>query len=414
MQIALGESDDEAMCIELMDGSIDLGEPHELEVVGESIDLVDRSIDLDEAGELAHASLEDADGTIDLGEQSLGQSDRSGPTCCVATVFTPWPLHIPRQATASLDCDYRFYEPITLAEAQQYLTAKHCQDIDQAVNYVFPPGSYWHDKALAASRAAFEDWPFQRYTLASIYTCLVACAVRMRIAGATLLDFIEGFAGAGAISQSLVDNGQKVRSFDLCISKEHDVLTKEGLRRWIMALLSTRIGAGFWCAFDCSSFVCISSSKARRVSANDYLGDQARPFVRRGNEILLRSAMMILLALLTSVRPVVEQPTSSVAHRLSMMSKLSTYFGVCRVPTYLGAFGAPSLKAMKLLGFGDAGPWVRRLRRAPPVGKMLLTLAIKHRTKNGKRAFTGKPQKVKQSACYTLAFGQAVASAFMQ
>ena len=181
-----------------------------------------------------------------------------------------------------------------------------------------------------------------------------------------------------------------------------------------MALLSTRVGAGFWCAFDCSSFVSISSSKARRVSGNDYLGDQSRPFVRRGNAILLRSAMMILLALLTSVRPVVEQPTSSAAHPLSMMTKLSTYFGVCRVPTYSGAFGAPSLKAIKLFGFGDARPWVRRLRRASPVGKTLLTLAIKHRTKNGKRAFTGKAQKLKQSASYTLSFGQAVAAAFMQ
>ena len=202
----------------------------------------------------------------------------------------------------------------------------------------------------AVLRQACPAIPAEDGDLKGMLLCLLARCLRNRrtrsAEGLPLRQFLEGFAGQAMISLHLLMNGFHGKRLDVEYSGEHDILTNFGL--WLQEWTISGETALHWMAPKCSSFVILCRGPSGRKEENHFWGDEAKKWVKQGNMIMVRTALLVLLSDLLGCHYIVEQPCNSVMFKAPPMSTVLRVTGANRIVTWHNAFGAESPKPFTL------------------------------------------------------------------
>ena len=278
--------------------------------------------------------------------------------------------------------------------------------------------SFW----LPLLKMAFPE--LNHLTLDDILSCLVhraianmedfGCAEGGHVSGGNdshanrkdhveLFDAVEFACGVGNLTRGLISEGFKCCALDLIHSDDHNCLCSHGLRLWFQALSSCNPRALHWWGTKCSSFVSICVSVSKRSLENLYYGDTSRDFVVEGNSLLMITAVLMSLSCALGHRVALEQPLTSCMPLHPIMRSVISYFSCERTVTYLGAFGASSVKPVQLMSTLSLDAVVREKPRNMPE-----SLA----TRGPNDQYTGKKDQLVESEVYPIMFGRSVAAAF--
>ena len=223
--------------------------------------------------------------------------------------------------------------------------------------------SFW----LPLLKMAFPE--LNHLTLDDILSCLVhraianmedfGCAEDGHVIGGKdhveLFDAVEFACGVGNLTRGLISEGFKCCALDLIHSDDHNCLCSHGLRLWIQALSSCNPRALHWWGTKCSSFVSICVSVSKRSPENLYYGDTSRDFVVEGNSLLMITAVLMCLSCALGHMPL---------HPI--MCSVISFFSCESTVTYLGAFGASSVKPVQLMSTLSLDAVVREKPRNMP------------------------------------------------
>ncbi len=124
----------------------------------------------------------------------------------------------------------------------------------------------------------------------------------------------RSLSGEGMISLHLVLGGFHGKRLDLRYGKEQDMLSDDGFRLWLDTHTMLREGGFHWAAPQCSSHVVLCRGPSGRVPPH-YLGDTGKTWVRDGNAIMVRTALLHLMDVLLNVVGVIEQPLNSCLYK---------------------------------------------------------------------------------------------------
>ena len=118
----------------------------------------------------------------------------------------------------------------------------------------------------------------------------------------------------------------------------------------------------------------------------------------------------MLLAHWRSVFVALEQPHSSSLFKVPFVRRLARLMKAEFVHVWLGGFGAPSPKPIRIL---STCPWAQSLRVEKPLRRPAsAALARRFIGRQGKVRYTGHKAALRASAAYPPAFGDRVASLF--
>ena len=223
------------------------------------------------------------------------------------------------------------------------------------------------------------------------------------------LDFVELFAGDGAISKGMRLLGLKGASLDLRANPDHDFLSPTGLIAAMVAVLEVREGGVLWAAPPCSTWVWMSRHSTGRHL--DVRGS-GTPYVRSQNALVERLVLLLEIAQAAKVAFILEQPASSVLWQYPAYQEFCGRHSVATVALDMGAFGAETPKPMVLHG---TAPYLQEMgRRLTPAERRELdrsTTAV-HTTDGYGRMRSQGTKSLKGTQAYPLAFGAAHALAF--
>ncbi len=107
-------------------------------------------------------------------------------------------------------------------------------------------------------------------------------------------------------------------------------------------------------------------------------GDETVKYVAEGNNYAIQVAFMCSLGWVNDINYIIEQPLSSVLGSFPCMEALFDRTAATRTTTYLGCFGAPSMKAVKMW---HTAAWVGSLRMSKPRSANFIRLV--RRSANG-------------------------------
>jgi len=169
-----------------------------------------------------------------------------------------------------------------------------------------------------------------------------SCLQQRRECGPT--DFIEIWAGCGNLTSAHVRLGLTCRRFDLAYSRKHACCTGTDLRLWIEEMTRLALEDLIWNGTQCSSFAMMSRSKSTRKPENQYYGDESTLIVRSGDEQAKVLSLVIVIALLTGVDWILEQPTSSVLPAMEPLQDVMAFSGGFKETMRLESFGAETRK----------------------------------------------------------------------
>lgn len=224
--------------------------------------------------------------------------------------------------------------------------------------------------------------------------------VRARLDELHLHQFVEGFAGKAMVTLHMIKHGFRGQRLDACYHETHDIITHFG--SWLDSWTHSRVGALHWTAPLCSSFVILCRGPSGRRADNKWWGNEAKEWVERGNQIMVRTALLVLLSHLLDCKFVIEQPMNSVMFKTPPMSTVLAFTKANKTTTWHNAFGGPSPKPFSLMSSIPLDVMTASLKR-----KKSPVIGIKLVSKKG-RKFSGNGN-LKESQAYTAAFGRAVA-----
>lgn len=252
----------------------------------------------------------------------------------------------------------------------------------------------------------------QGNNLCDVLTLQVLRIVRNRenasVTGAlTMLDFVEFAAGKAALTFACLSHGLNGRALDNEYTQQHDVLTPDGLRLWLDIMSTVRFGGFIWLGTKCSSFVQLCLSQSMRQSANSYLGDEGKEFVRQGNLLMSITALIMLIARWSGAVAILEQPVNSRMPLCPPLNGVLKFVKAERVVTYHKSFGAKTLKPLQLLSSSSCIGSLRRPRPPPDAQSAMLT-------RRQGSSYTGKKKQLVKSQAYTAEFGNAVAKMILR
>ena len=267
--------------------------------------------------------------------------------------------------------------------------------------------------AVGWERVAKEAYPeLEEYGIREVLLLLALRTLRNRDSEAARCqsgDVIESCAGVGLLTFAHIQFGLRASRIDAAYTSQHDASSPAGFRLWLDELSTSAYGALTWIASQCSSFSGVCRKQSQRRAENRYEGDTTRRFVRDGNELTLKSALVLFLAFLTKASPVLEQPVCSVMPLTQSMATVLSFCRATRSVTWLCAFGALSAKPLQLF---HVGPCYATLRRKRPKNMSLDPLTSTSGAKDpltGRKRFSGKKANMQASQVYPYAFGLAVA-----
>jgi hypothetical protein len=167
-----------------------------------------------------------------------------------------------------------------------------------------------------------------------------------------------------------------------------------------MVLGRLRVHGCAWYAPPCNSWSFLCRKQSER-SRDDPFGDDAKMFVQRGNNQVLRVTLACLIAWLLGLDFVIETSLSSLIPCVPYVQELLSLSDASRHVCWLGFFGAPSPKPIKLL---TTAPWIFKVfSRSVGSGRLCKSVVV-----NGKKRVSGIKDAVAQSKVYPEAFGKAL------
>ena len=180
-------------------------------------------------------------------------------------------------------------------------------------------------------------------------------------------------------------------------------------------VLTMKVGAILFMAPPCSTWIFLSRGSTRRSEA-DPAGKSASS--DKANILVMRMCYLIVLACSHGVRVVVEQPSSSLLWEFDCMAKIIDHFKFMRVDADMGAYVAPSKKALTFIGHLPGMEALaartdsddkKRIKLEQESGAEQLTIA--EVGTDGKTRTSGTTG-LKGSAAYPQSFGSAFAMIF--
>ena len=210
------------------------------------------------------------------------------------------------------------------------------------------------------------------------------------------LDVVELNCGKAAITTETMRLGMNAIGIDrdsACAQAGvllQDMQEMKGLKKTFKTIWALRSTGILWVAPTCSSFVFLSQAVAGRNIVNEYMGNMNMAFVRKANHFQILFSAMVVLAWLRGAMICVEQPTSSVLQCLEPVPTLIRQ-GILQnnaLTTDLGAFGADTKKAIKVLCNDAKGAWKLK-RRSHKSGMQAITSLVKVKTKGKTRVVIG-------------------------
>ena len=219
------------------------------------------------------------------------------------------------------------------------------------------------------------------------------------------VDAVEFMCGKAEISNAAARRGLVSIGYDKSYSASdiNDINSLAGFKRAMQLAMRVRPHGSIWCAPVCSSWTWISrSSTGRSVSCAQ--GDTDRTRTRQSNFMVVRLALILLVAWLRGVHLFMENPVSSVIQHFSPMREVVQCLLTHRVVCHLCSFGADTQKSVAIW---STTPLVSKLYRPKvPTSKRLCT-------RDGD-SVTGKAKELKQSQAYPRDFGVAVAAIYCE
>ena len=130
--------------------------------------------------------------------------------------------------------------------------------IEDLVQSVFLEGSLQEADAKETLADAFPE--FLGFSCSQCFVYLVAYCflVRRQQPAHCLYQFLEYWGGAGAITRACWGKGLRAMLFDIAyagIAAGENIHEAVGLRRWMLALMFTTVGALVWCGVPCTSWI---------------------------------------------------------------------------------------------------------------------------------------------------------------
>ncbi len=177
-----------------------------------------------------------------------------------------------------------------------------------------------------------------------------------------MFHFIEYDAGVAMLAREAQRAGMSCTAFDKLYCDEHDKMTPEGFKLWTCAMMRVFPQGVTWFATQCSSFSWVSRSVSKRSKDRPW-GRTALPFVKDGNGQAIRLALHMLLSYAFDLHFVLEQPSGSLLNFIPPVERGLLSCDADFVTTWLGAFGAPTPKPVKLMG---NVPFIQDLRGSRP------------------------------------------------
>ena len=162
--------------------------------------------------------------------------------------------------------------------------------------------------------------PFQDGDLrGSILHLVIFCwHMRKRKHGPPLHDFVEGFAGAAMITLHMVKRGLRGQRLDVDYHATRNIITH--FRTWLRSWIYSKARALHWTTPLCSSFVILRRGPSGRRAEHQWWGDEAKVWAERGNQIMVRTALLALLSHALACHFVIEQLLNSVVFKTPPMS----------------------------------------------------------------------------------------------
>lgn len=330
---------------------------------------------------------------------------------------TPWGLlseeqkkqrweHCTRPMVDDRGDDLVAVEVLSTCQLNDVLTQAELEEIHRSANKVFPPDEQYTIDLCKWLQAAWPELHCQ--TIAGFLEQLVAMNKKARLSGATrtaLAHCVEHFAGQSEICKNLLGLGLQAKASDITYgSRAHDVLDPLGLRSWLLMVIFSHKNGLLWQGLCCKSFVWVCRSISKRCVQAPF-GDEGREFVRMGNGFAIRSIFCALFGYLIGLQWIMEQPISSNVVCLPFVAEFMNFCQASAVVTYLGGYGGPSVKPIKLL---TTARFALKLRIKKPVGLSKLV----RRNKKDPRRVDGLRKELTASAAYPSHFGFAVAQLF--
>ena len=219
---------------------------------------------------------------------------------------------------------------------------------------------------------------------------------------------VELWSGVGSVASAGEECGLKSLQFDVLrpdVEETEDMLTPQGFRVALGRVMSLEEKGLLHMSPPCGSFVFMNRKNTKRSRENP-LGDSAYPPVEQGNLQAIIMIFFFVLALLRSVHPLCEQPTTSqmfshpvIKHIIDILKP--TFAIVARCPFDARDYGKRWLKKFKFMGEG----WTSRLRKkcSCPNGvhaPLVLKVMVRAKGKTKKVNVTGKKGELVMSGTF--------------
>ena len=179
------------------------------------------------------------------------------------------------------------------------------------------------------------------------------------------LTCLDGFAGVARIFQAFASHGYDAAKYDIKFdSIRHDILSPIGFLTILQWCRCLEPGASIshW-GIVCSSWVFMSRSRTRRTLYNidgTKADGSCIPSVKKGNTMASRLILLCMFLTVQRVIYILEQPASSLLYYYKRVLQLQAKVRLHNCSTWLGAFGADSMKHVHLLSNHSM---VRKLHR---------------------------------------------------
>ena len=220
------------------------------------------------------------------------------------------------------------------------------------------------------------------------------------------LDCLDFFAGLQAVTKAWLQRGWRAQPFEIKLGGvAHDLCSGPGFITALIFVLRLKTnGFSSW-GTVCSSWIWVCRSTSQRSKENP-LGDVTKEFVRIGNQMVARMALLLLVLEARGCCWILEQPASSLMAFHPYLSWLfDNHANVFECRTSMGGFGAPTRKPTVLR---SNRWWVSRLhRRAPALPESTTTIKSVCPI-TGRLQVTGNKNELKVTQVYPPAYGTAL------
>lgn len=221
-------------------------------------------------------------------------------------------------------------------------------------------------------------------------------------------DFVELFAGKGAITKAFVNAGYRAAAFDLEYHDDHNAVSTIGFMVMFSLVLDMVAGGALHAAPVCSSWLWMSRYVTRRCPSSP-LGNPDIDIVRIGNIMVARLVLCLYVCVARGILFIFEQPQGSTAQAHPKMQEFFKHNIVYRTTAAHIDFDGDSVKPFWLYCMDQRIQHINKYKTSDE-RRDARALGRSYTNTNGKRCYDGDHAGLKKSQAYTPEFGRAVLS----